>query len=63
MVTKGYFNGTSSSTRVQLYDHQGSDRIYDVYKNGNDAVYAFVSSGSAGTAAINIKIYGVKLAK
>ena len=63
VVTKAYFNNTSSSTRVQMYDHQSGDRIYEVYQNGTSAVYVAITTGSAGTAAYNVKIYGVKLAK
>jgi len=63
VVTKGYFAVTSSTSRVMLYDNQSGGRIYEVYKNGTSAVYAAITTGSAGTASLNLKIYGVKLAK
>lgn len=63
VVTKEYFAVTSSTSRVMLYDHQSGDRIYEVYKNGTSAVYAAITTGSAGTVSLNLKIYGVKLAK
>ena len=57
VVPTSYFAGTSTGGRVQIYSTPGSNE-YDVYQNGNNAVYI-----KANTSVNNrgVRIYGVKL--
>ena len=60
VVTKDYFNGTTSGGRVMVIDPVNSNRRYAVYKKDNENIYALTESGTPG-AAYGIRIYGVKL--
>ena len=59
VVPVTYFAETNSSTRPVVYDPYANSG-YDVYKNGNNAVY--IKAGATDSAR-GIRIYGVKLAK
>ena len=59
IVPTSYFSGTSSGTRVLLYSPQFA-RNYQIYQNGNNAVY--MSADQAESTTYRIRIYGVKLA-
>ena len=60
VVTKDYFNGTTSTARVMVLDPVNSNRRYAVYKKDDENIYALMESGTTG-AAYGINIYGVKL--
>lgn len=60
VVTKDYFNDTTSGGRVMVIDPVNSNRRYAVYKKDDENIYALMESGTTG-AAYGINIYGVKL--
>ena len=59
VVPVTYFSGTNSGSRPVVYDPYAKSG-YDVYKNGNNAVY--IKAGATDSAR-GVRIYGVKLAK
>ena len=59
VVPTDYCSETNSARRVQISDPVNSRR-YDVYQNGDAAVYAATTSGAAG-ANYGVRIYGVNL--
>lgn len=58
LVPTFYFDITNVGTRVRIYNGI-RDVIYDVYKNTNTSVY--IAGSQAGTEALRIRIYGIKL--
>lgn len=60
VVTKDYFNGTTSGGRVMVIDPVNGNIRYGVYKKDAGNIYALTESGTPG-AAYGIRIYGVKL--
>lgn len=57
VVPKDYFSTTNSSRRVRI-NNAAYSRIYNVYKNGNNAIY--ILADQSETTAFGIQIYGVK---
>lgn len=58
VVPVDYMKTTSSGTKVQLMNTRNGDKRYNVYKDGNNAL--FIQALQEDTDAFYIRIYGVK---
>lgn len=61
VVPVEYMKTTSSGTKVQLMNTRNGDKKYNVYKDGDNALY--IVALQADTDAYAIRIYGVKFGK
>lgn len=61
IVPVEYMKGTSSGTKVQLMNTRNGDKKYNVYKDGDNALY--IAALQEDTDAYYIRIYGVKFGK
>ena len=58
VVPNSVLAGSSNSNRPMLYDPAISGLYYEIYKNGDNALY--IRSSQTGSTALGVRIHGIK---
>ena len=58
VIPHDIFSASTTSNRAILYDPGISGLNYEIYKNGNSAVY--IKGSQAGTASLGVRIHGIR---